>query len=77
MLSTELPTVAEVAAQSRQSKIWLCPRLVEDGRISRPALLQGYDCTRSTIPDEVKDKKVVRHFVESNTECIIWENNEN
>ena len=57
-------------------KVWVCPHLVSNGKISNPIIFSGIECTVSTIPEEIKGKKVKTHFRELNTECIVWYNDE-
>ena len=70
------PTLGEYIKTHKYPKIWLCPSLVSDGRIKRNPLWDGIDCTPSTIPSELKDKKVRKTFNDCGTHCIIWENDE-
>ena len=70
-------TLTEYLKQHKYSKIWLCPDIVSDGRIKRNPLWQGIDCTPSTIPEELKEKEVVRTFNDCGSHCIIWKNDEN
>lgn len=69
-------TVQEKADQTKYNKIWLCPHLVFTDKIDAGPLLTGIDCTKSTIPVELKDKNVTKSFVESSIQCIIWENDD-
>lgn len=71
---TNAPTVAEHVKRCSYSKIWLCPSIVHTNRIDPGPLLKGIECSKSTIPEPLKDKLVRRRFAENNTECIIWEN---
>ena len=73
---TNAPTVAEFVKCNRSTKVWLCPSLVSNGKISNPSYLSGIECTGTTIPDNLKDKKVRHSFKEEGFECIIWENDE-
>ena len=73
---TTKPTIRDYVKAHKYSKIWLCPSLVSDGRIKRHPLWQGIDCTPTTIPEELKDKKVMRVFNDCGSHCIIWENDE-
>ena len=70
-------TLSEYVKLHKYPKLWICPHSVSDGRIKRNPLWQGIECTPSTIPDELKDKKVYRTFNDCGTHCIIWYNDEN
>lgn len=69
-------TLSEFVKGLHTQKLWLCPRLLRDAKLSQDPLLQGIECTPSTIPEELRDKHVTRHFREGKTDCIIWENEE-
>lgn len=71
---TNAPTVEEYVNDKGCKRLWLCPSLVSNGKIGNPPYLSGLECSASTIPDQVKGKKVRRHFNENGVECIIWEN---
>lgn len=71
---TEDVTIEEFVKRCKKSRLWLCPRHVLTGKIDRSPLLQGIECSKHTIPDEIKQCKVTRHFVEGGLDCIIWEN---
>lgn len=66
-------TVQECANQSVYPKIWLCPNLTTSGNLSISPLKSGYECSKGTIPKEIQDKKVCKHFAEDSMTCIIWE----
>ena len=67
-------TVAEYVQQANKPKCWLCPNLIIDGKIGVDPILSGIECTPGTIPDEIKEKEVVKHFFENGFDCIIWKN---
>lgn len=67
-------TVAEIVADSKYNKIWLCPHEVSAGTFETNPLLRGIECTRSTVPKKLRDKEVEKHFSEDNFQCIIWIN---
>lgn len=69
-------TVEELVSRSDHSKIWLCPSVVSNRTYATSTLLQGIDCSKSTIPEELKGKEVNKHFIEDDQLCIIWENKE-
>ncbi len=69
-------TVREYVKWKGCKKIWLCPSLVSDGRISTDPILTGIECSDWGIPERIRNKKVRRHYVEEGFECIIWENDE-
>lgn len=73
---TNAPTVLEYVKEHDYSRLWLCPSIVSNGKISNPPWMYGYECTQNTIPDEIKNKKVRRHYKENNVDCIIWENDD-
>lgn len=67
-------TVSEFISTNKVSKLWLCPNRVSSGKLSIDPLLQGYECTSTTVPIELRDKEIDKHFIENKTECIIWHN---
>lgn len=67
-------TVQEFVNSSTKSKFWLCPNISASQAITTDSLYQGYECSKHTVPDKVKNKKVLKHFVEDKMDCIIWEN---
>ena len=69
-------TVEEYVSKHNYAKLWLCPSLVSDGKISRNPLMQGLECTRTTIPNDIRNKKVRITFNDGGTCCIIWENDD-
>lgn len=71
---TEKITVEEYVNKNKLRKLWLCPNLVNSGKIVNGPTLSGLECTSSTIPSELKTKEVTRHFKEDNTDCLIWRN---
>ena len=73
---TNAPTVQEYVEQKGCSKLWLCPSIVSNGKIGNPLYLSGLECSKNTIPDIIRNKKVRRHYQENGVECIIWENDE-
>lgn len=67
-------TVAEFVEKNvDRTKFWLCPNALFSGKINTDPVLAGYECTRTTIPQKVQDKEVVKHFGEEGVMCIIWE----
>lgn len=73
----EALSVEEFVKQRNLNKLWLCPHEVSNGKVVNPPWLAGFECSPSTIPDEIKDRKVVKHFKENSTLCIIWYYQEN
>ena len=67
-------TVEECVKQSYLSKIWLCPNIVYNSKITPDPLLCGISCTKTTVPEELRQKEVASHRKEADTECIIWSN---
>lgn len=67
-------TVEQYINQSNKKRFWLCPNIVPHPTLGDDPILHGYECSPQTIPEELKDKPVVKHFIDSNFECIIWEN---
>ena len=70
------PTVQDYVKEHNFGKVWVCPHLVSNGRISNPGYMGGIECTASTIPEEVKLKKVRKAFKQADYACIIWQNDE-
>ena len=69
-------TVEEFCKSKSHNRFWLCPSAVSTGKISRPVHLGGVECTSSTIPEEVKYKRVRTYFPDGEFICVIWENDE-
>ena len=67
-------TVQDLLDETRHSKIWLCPDQSSHSAFRQHPLLQGLECAKSTVPEELKSKIVVKHFVEDHFLCIIWHN---
>ena len=67
-------TVLEHAKSKGCNRLWLCPHAVSTGRVDISSIFRGLECSTSTIPEELKNKKVWTHFKEDNMECIIWYN---
>ena len=67
-------TVMDLVAESEYSRIWLCPSIVSNRKYSDSELLQGIDCSKSTVPELLKQMNVKKHFVEDDQLCIIWDN---
>ena len=57
-------------------KVWTCAHLVSNGKIGNPEWYYGIECTTSTVPAEIRDKKVMRFFKEGGFNCFIWFNDE-
>lgn len=68
----DAPTVIELVKRKGLTKLRLCPHMVSNGRINNPEWLSGYDCTSYTIPEEVKNRKVVHHHKELKCDYIVW-----
>lgn len=75
-LSTALTVAQYVKQKGLSGKVWICPNAVSNGKIGNPDYLSGLECTVSTIPEVIRNKKVYRHFREDNYECIVWYNDE-
>lgn len=73
---TTSPTVEEYVREHDSSKVWVCPHLVSNGKIGNPTYLGGVECTPSTIPEQVKPKKVRKVFKQGGFLCIVWQNDE-
>lgn len=73
---TNAPTVQEYVKEHHYTKLWLCPSIVSNGKIGNPSWMSGYECSAGTIPPEIRDKKVRKHYKENNIVCIIWENDD-
>jgi len=69
-------TVIEHIKKSHYTKLWLCPSLVSDGRIGGDPLLRGIECTPSSVPKELYDKKVRTVYNDCGTHCIVWVNDD-
>lgn len=67
-------TVIECAEQSKKTKIWLCPHEVKHPKFVPHPFLTGIECSKSTIPDGLKDKRVTKQYVDGGFQCIIWFN---
>lgn len=67
-------TVEEHARRKGNNKIWLCPHIVHNPRFNPVPILHGFECTLSTIPNPIKNKKVRKSWREDGFECIIWHN---
>lgn len=67
-------TVLEHAKSKGCNRLWLCPHAVSTGRLDISPIFRGLECSASTIPEELKNKKVWSRFKEDNMECIIWYN---
>lgn len=67
-------TVQECILQSGKSKFWLCPSIVHNARFNAHPLLAGYECSKGTIPEEISDREVTKHYSENGVECIFWDN---
>lgn len=70
------PNVGDYVKQYDYNKIWVCPHIVNTGSINIDPILKGIECTSSTIPGPVLDKKVWKHFNDGKVHCIIWYNDE-
>lgn len=68
------PVVEELLQTCKKPRVWLCPRLLTSGRIEVHPILKGIECTKTTVPELIKGRRVVRHFTENSMDCIIWEN---
>lgn len=71
---TEAPTVREYIKGLSKDKIWMCPELVHSPKFNQHPLLAGLECTRSTVPKILLDKKVIECFYEGGLNCIFWDN---
>ena len=67
-------TVIEYVKEKQPSKVWLCPDTVYHPKFNPNPLLQGYECTKSTVPEKLRNKEMVKHFLENGFTCIIWKN---
>ena len=67
-------TVLQIVQECNQNRLWLCPHSVTSSSFQLHAYLKGFECTKSTLPDELKDKVVKKIFMDSGILCIIWEN---
>lgn len=72
-MKTDL-TVSELVAQSSQHKVWLCPSISACQTFQTHPLIKGVECTKSTVPEKLKDMKIEKYFVEDGFLCIIWVN---
>jgi hypothetical protein len=73
---TALTVEQYITQKGITGKVWVCPHIVSNGKISNPIRFSGIECTATSIPDDVKPKKVKSHFRELGTECIVWYNDE-
>lgn len=73
---TNALTVEEYAQIKGYTRLWLCPSILSNGKIGNPPYLGGLECSTSTIPAEVRNKKVEKVFKEGSLQCIIWHNDE-
>ena len=71
---TNALTVQEYVNERSYSKIWVCPHIVSNGKIAYDPVLKGIECTPSTIPPAIRDKKVWSKFADGSTLCVIWYN---
>lgn len=70
-------TVQEfITRKALSGKAWTCAHLVSNGRISNPDWYFGTECTIQSIPQQVRDKKILKYFREGGFHCIIWNNDE-
>lgn len=67
-------TIREYLTKCFHKKVWVCPNIVNNSSISIDPLLTGVECTSSTVPEELLDKKVHVVFNDGDFHCIIWEN---
>lgn len=67
-------TVEECVKSTSLSKVWLCPHIVNDIRFNVDPLLRGVECTKSTVPVDLRTKEVRSTFKEAGALCIIWQN---
>lgn len=74
--NTDLTVSQYIKQKGVVGKIWLCPHLVSNGKIGNPSTLTGFECTSSSIPEDIKQKRVWTHFREGGFECIVWYNDE-
>lgn len=69
-----MATVQEQVTQSGKSKLWLCPDVVFNPKFNPNLYLGGYECSKSSIPKELREREVFKHFPDNGFECIIWRN---
>lgn len=69
-------TVEELVKSKSQSKVWLCPDIASHSAFHLHPLLQGIDCNKTTIPEELKSMKVIKYFIEDHALCVIWHNDD-
>jgi len=56
------------------TKLWLCPNIVVPDGIKVDPYFSGYECTPTSIPKDLRDRKVLEVFKEAGIIRIIWEN---
>lgn len=67
-------TVSEVVSQQLNNKIWLCPSVVSCKTFRIHPLLKGIECTKSTVPQDLRNMKVEKYFSDCDFFCVIWIN---
>jgi len=69
-------TVEEVIESISSSKFWLCPSTVFKPRFNPSPIMGGLECTKTTVPEVLKSRRVKKSYSENGRYCIIWINDE-
>lgn len=56
----------------RCKNLWLCPNLISNQTLDTPYYMHALEC--SNVPEEIKNKEVMKAWNEDNMLCIIWRN---